>query len=137
MHELGIVMHVAKTLDETAEEYHITKIGSVTLEVGEVSGIITDYFCDCWDYFKKRHPVLADSQLKIEITPEAKKYISDNGYDPVYGARPLKRYLQKYVETLSAKLILKGDIHEGDTILIDLRDGELTAIDRPAVEVVE
>ncbi|MCR5795486.1 MAG: hydrogenase maturation nickel metallochaperone HypA [Solobacterium sp.] len=69
MHELGIVMHVAKTLDETAEEYHITKIGSVTLEVGEVSGIITDYFCDCWDYFKKRHPVLAESQLKIEIMP--------------------------------------------------------------------
>ena len=80
---------------------------------------------------------LAAQELKIEITPEAKKYISDNGYDPVYGARPLKRYLQKYVETLSAKLILKGDIHEGDTILIDLRDGELTAIDRPAVEVVE
>ena len=49
MHELGIVMHVAKTLDEVAEENHLTSIGSVTLEVGEVSGIITDYFVDCWN----------------------------------------------------------------------------------------
>ncbi|MBQ2213558.1 MAG: hydrogenase maturation nickel metallochaperone HypA, partial [Erysipelotrichaceae bacterium] len=60
MHELGIVMHVAKTLDEVAEENHLTSIGSVTLEVGEVSGIITDYFFDCWDYFKVRHPLLKD-----------------------------------------------------------------------------
>ena len=69
MHELGIVTHVAKTLDELAEENHITKIGSVTLEIGEVSGIIHDYFTDCWNYFKVRHPILKEAELKIEIIP--------------------------------------------------------------------
>ena len=66
MHEMGIVMHLAKTLDELAEEQNIAKIGSVTLQVGEVSGIMTDLFTDAWDYFKVRHPVLSDSQLKLE-----------------------------------------------------------------------
>lgn len=69
MHELGIVTHVAKTLDELAEENKIRKIGSVTLQVGEVSGIMTDYFVDCWDYFKGRHPVLKDAVMKIETIP--------------------------------------------------------------------
>ncbi len=59
-------MHVAKTLYEVAEENHLTAIGSVTLEIGEVSGIITDLFTDCWDYFKVRHPVLKDCTMKIE-----------------------------------------------------------------------
>ena len=67
MHELGIVIHVAKTLNEIAEENHLKKIGSVTLEVGEVSGIITDYFIDCWNYFKVRHPLLKDCEMKLEI----------------------------------------------------------------------
>ena len=69
MHEMGIVLHVAKTLDETAKEQNLTKIGSVTLEVGEVSGIITDLFVDCWNYFKGRHPVLAESELKLVTIP--------------------------------------------------------------------
>ena len=69
MHELSIVTHVAKTLDEIAEENHLTRIGSVTLEIGEVSGIITDYFEDCWNYFKKRHPLLTECRLKIETIP--------------------------------------------------------------------
>ena len=69
MHELSIVTHVAKTLDELAEENQITKIGSVTLEIGEVSGIMTDYFVDCWNYFKVKHPLLKDSELKIETIP--------------------------------------------------------------------
>ena len=69
MHELGIVTHVAKTLDELAEENHITKIGSVTLEIGEVSGILYEYFTDCWNYFKVRHPILKEAELKIEIIP--------------------------------------------------------------------
>ncbi len=69
MHELSIVTHVAKTLDELAEENHISKIGSVTLEVGEVSGIMTDYFEDCWNYFKVKHPLLKEAKLKIEIIP--------------------------------------------------------------------
>lgn len=69
MHEMGIVLHLAKTLDEAAEENHISRYGSVTLSVGEVSGIMTDYFTECWDYFKSRHPLLKDSVLKIEIIP--------------------------------------------------------------------
>ena len=69
MHEMGIVLHVAKTLEETAKEENLTKIGSVTLQVGEVSGIMTELFCDCWDYFKGRHPVLAESELILETIP--------------------------------------------------------------------
>lgn len=60
---------------------------------------------------------LADKELKISLTPAAKKYVADNGYDPVYGARPLKRYLQKNVETLAAKVILEGKVSLGDTIV--------------------
>ena len=66
MHELSIVTHVAKTLDELAQESNLAKIGSVTLEVGEVSGIITDCFIDCWNYFKVKDPLIKDAQLKLE-----------------------------------------------------------------------
>ena len=69
MHEMGIVLHLAKTLDETAEQEHVTKIGKVVLQVGEVSGIMTDLFTDAWDYFKGRHPVLKDSELVLEQIP--------------------------------------------------------------------
>lgn len=69
MHEMGIVTHLAKTLDEMAPEQHITKYGSVTLQVGEVSGIITDYFVDCWNYFRVKHPLLKDCELKLETIP--------------------------------------------------------------------
>jgi hydrogenase nickel incorporation protein HypA/HybF len=69
MHEMGIVTHLAKTLDETAKENGLSKIGSVTLQVGEVSGIMTDLFEDCWDYFKVRYPVIKDSKLKLETMP--------------------------------------------------------------------
>ena len=70
---------------------------------------------------------LADKELKIALTDEAKNFIVENGYDPVYGARPLKRYLQKNVETLAAKLILADGVRAGDTIEIGLSDGRLTA----------
>ncbi len=70
---------------------------------------------------------LADKELSIALSEEAKDYIIEQAYDPVYGARPLKRYIQKYVETLSAKLILSGEVHEKDVICIELKDGELTA----------
>ena len=69
MHEMGIVLHIARTLDDTAKEHDLKKIGSVTLEVVEVSGIMTDLFTDCWDYFKGRHPVLRDSVLKLVTIP--------------------------------------------------------------------
>lgn len=68
---------------------------------------------------------LADKELKISMTPEAKKYVADNGYDPVYGARPLKRYLQKNVETLAAKVILEGKVSLGDTIVFDVEGDKL------------
>ena len=70
---------------------------------------------------------LADKELSVELTPAAKNYVADHGYEPMYGARPLKRYLQKNVETEAAKLILEGNVGSGDTILIDNVDGKLTA----------
>ncbi|MCI8638095.1 MAG: ATP-dependent chaperone ClpB [Coprococcus sp.] len=70
---------------------------------------------------------LADKELEIQITESAKQFIVEAGYDPMYGARPLKRYLQKHVETLAAKMILSGKVGSGDTIRIDVSDGELTA----------
>jgi ATP-dependent Clp protease ATP-binding subunit ClpB len=67
---------------------------------------------------------LSGREITIEISDRAQHYIVENGYDPVYGARPLKRYIQKYVETLAAKLILADKVRVGDTILIDLNDNE-------------
>ncbi|MDY3817666.1 MAG: ATP-dependent chaperone ClpB [Lachnospiraceae bacterium] len=68
---------------------------------------------------------LADRELRVELTDEAEQFIVDHGYDPVFGARPLKRYLQKTVETLAAKLILSDEVRTGDTILIEVKDGAL------------
>ncbi len=70
---------------------------------------------------------LADRELSIRLTDEAKKAVAENSYDPTFGARPLKRYMQKNVETLSARLILSGDVHEGSVIVIDAEDGALKA----------
>ena len=70
---------------------------------------------------------LADRELTVELTPEAQKFVIDNAYDPMYGARPLKRYVQKYVETLSAKLILSDQLKPKDTILFTVENGELRA----------
>ena len=70
---------------------------------------------------------LADQDITLELTDAAKDYIIEGGYDPTYGARPLKRFLQKNVETLAARMILSGDIGAEDTILIDVSDGRLTA----------
>lgn len=81
---------------------------------------------------------LVGQQLQIKLTDQAKQHIINEGYDPVYGARPLKRYIQKNVETLAARLILKGQVHEGDSILIDLTNaGELTALCQSKSEVTE
>ena len=70
---------------------------------------------------------LEDRQLSVDLTPAAKEYIIEKAYDPVYGARPLRRYLQKHVETMAAKIILGGEITEGSTIHIDCQNGELVA----------
>jgi len=71
---------------------------------------------------------LSDRELQIELTKEAETFIVDNGYEPVYGARPLKRYIQKHVETLAARLILSDAVGSGDTIRIDVSGDKLTAV---------
>ena len=68
---------------------------------------------------KELNQLLKDQELSLELTPAAKNHIIEGGYDPVYGARPLKRYLQKNVETLTAKMILSGNVKAGDTICLD------------------
>ena len=99
-------------LDETVLFKPLTK--------NNISGIINLLIADV----NKR---LADKELSIALTEEAKAFIVENGYDPVYGARPLKRYLQKHVETLAAKLILSDGVRVGDTILIEIVDGKMSA----------
>ncbi|MCH5271519.1 MAG: ATP-dependent chaperone ClpB [Lachnospiraceae bacterium] len=71
---------------------------------------------------------LSDRELRVELSEEAEHFIVENAYDPVYGARPLKRYIQKHVETLSAKLILADEVGEGDTIRIIVENGALKAV---------
>ena len=91
------------------------------LTKSDIAGIIHLIIADLNDR-------LADRELQIELTEEAQQFIVNNGYDPVYGARPLKRYIQKYVETLAAKLILSDAVGAGDTILIDVSGESLTAV---------
>lgn len=74
---------------------------------------------------------LADKELKLELTPAAEKFVVEHAYDPVYGARPLKRYLQKSVETLIARLILSDKVGAGDIIVVDVIGDTLTALPRP------
>ena len=69
MHELGIIVHITKTLLNVAEENKLSEIASVTLEVGEVSSIVPDYMTDCWKYYRKRFPLLEEAELKIEMMP--------------------------------------------------------------------
>ena len=84
---------------------------------------------------KELNQLLKDQELSLELTPAAKNHIIEGGYDPVYGARPLKRYLQKNVETLTAKMILSGNVKAGDTICLDEVDGELKAVIKCTGEV--
>jgi len=100
-------------LDETILFKPLTK--------DNISGIVELIIAD----LNKR---LEDRELSLELTEEAMEYIVEHAYDPVYGARPLKRYIQKYVETLSAKLILADQVETGDTIQIILQDGALRAV---------
>ena len=68
---------------------------------------------------------LAGQELSVELTDAAKDFVAENGYDPVYGARPLKRYVQKHIETLSARKILEGAVRAGDVLMLDAKDGKL------------
>ena len=69
MHELGIIVHITKTLQGVAEENNLSEIASVTLEVGEVSAIVPDYLTDCWEYYKKKFPLIENAQMRIEMLP--------------------------------------------------------------------
>ena len=90
------------------------------LSKSNIAGIIDLIIAD----LNKR---LAERSIRIELTPEAKTFVADAAYDPSFGARPLKRYIQKHVETLSARLILQDEVQQGDTIRIDAVDGALKA----------
>lgn len=79
---------------------------------------------------------LAAQDISLELSPDAKAWIIEGGYDPVYGARPLKRFLQKNVETLAARLILSGKVGMEDVIVFDTENGNLTADVRKVVETV-
>ena len=76
MHELGMIVHITKTLQNVAKENNLSEIGSVTLEIGEVSTIVPDYLTDCWKYYRKKFPLIEHSELKIEILP-ATTYCED------------------------------------------------------------
>ena len=69
MHELGVVFHVVDDVRQVAEENGVARVTAVTLGVGEVSGILLDYLIDCWNWAKKREPVMADAELKIDQIP--------------------------------------------------------------------
>ena len=80
---------------------------------------------------------LARQQLRCELTPAAKAYVVDGGYDPVYGARPLRRFIQKEVETLLAKKIIAGDFDAGSDLVVDVQDGQLTVTAKPQLAKVQ
>ena len=109
-------------LDETIMFKPLTK--------ANVTAIIDLLVCDV----NKR---LADKQIQIALTEEAKAWVVEGGYEPMYGARPLKRFLQKHVETMAAKLILGGKVGMGDIIELDAKDGELTASVRKTTALTE
>ena len=69
MHELGIIVHIAKTLDQVAAENELKKIGSVTLDIGEVSGIVPEYLEDCWNWYTKKEPIIQGTKFLYEIIP--------------------------------------------------------------------
>ena len=69
MHELGIIVHIAKTLDQVAAENELKKIGSVTLDIGEVSGIVPEYLEDCWNWSTKKEPIIQGTKFLYEIIP--------------------------------------------------------------------
>ena len=80
---------------------------------------------------------LADRHLSVELTDAAKDYVIDNGYDPVYGARPLKRFLQRAVETPIARMLIAEDVPEGSEIVVDVENGEITVKHQPAPLVAD
>ena len=89
-----------------------------SLTKGEIGGIVELLLDD----LRQR---LADKQVGLTVTDAARDYIIDQGYDPIYGARPLKRFIQSRVETLIAKELIRGDRPAGSTITVDLKDGQL------------
>jgi ATP-dependent Clp protease ATP-binding subunit ClpB len=75
---------------------------------------------------------LADRRITLALTPAAMRDLARRGYDPIYGARPLKRLIQQDIETPIARLLVKGELRDGDTATVDIKDGQTTVI--PTVE---
>mgnify|MGYP000149252144 FL=1 len=96
MHELGIIVHVMRTVEEVAAENNLTEIRSVTCEIGEVSGVVPEYMTDCWGYARSRSELLKDSELKIEIIPGV-TMCEDCGKNLFHSP-----VMQKYVRTVEA-----------------------------------
>lgn len=95
MHELGIIVHVMRTVEDVAAENNLTEIRSVTCEIGEVSGVVPEYMTDCWGYARSRSEFLKGSELKIEIIPGV-TMCEDCG-------KPIPQSsMQKYVRTVEA-----------------------------------
>ena len=122
---MGIVFHLAKTLDELAKEQNITRIGTISLKVGEVSGVVTDLFEDCWNYTKKKYPVLETSTLYLK-----------NGPAVTYCTKCQKTYeTVRYGKTCPHCGSTETYLTEGNNVIIesieaetsDDREGEITA----------
>ena len=97
MHELGIIVHVAKTLKHVALQENVSKIGSVTLEIGEVSGIVESYLTDCWEYYRKKDELIEDSKLiieKIEAVTVKRLILQCNMEDNVHTVKVIIRGLR-------------------------------------------
>ena len=88
MHELGVVFYVVKDVKKVAEKNHVEKVSSVTLEIGEVSGILHDYLTDCWNWAKKKEPLMEEAELKIEQI-EADRYFHFHSTDRFSHVLPL------------------------------------------------
>ena len=125
----GVDPKAAEEIERSCPEVDVTiryqdGVQQVLLNGEDVSGLIrTEEVGNMASAVSGYMPV-REKLVELQKQLAAKENVIENGYDPVYGARPLKRYLQNYVETLAAKKILSGDVHTGDTLVLDVENGE-------------
>ena len=110
MHELGIIVHVIRTVEEVGEENHLTEVRSVTCEIGEVSGVVPEYLTDCWQNARRKSELLKDSELKIEILPGVtvcedcgKTYSTVNMQNNVHTAGVMQHVLSREMDLASRR----------------------------------
>ena len=102
MHELGIIVHITKTLQNVAKENNLSEIGSVTLEIGEVSTIVPDYLTDCWKYYRKKFPLIEHSELKI-VRTAARRILQWNSADSAHIVKARTRISYAEMNVISRK----------------------------------